>query len=248
MEAALLGCFMLSACLFGVLLQHPDSPLHVSSSFLRRALAGVAMGATAIAIVYSPWGKQSGAHINPSITLSFLRLGKVRFWDAIFYICAQFLGGAVAVASVAFALGTFVSHPAVNYVVTTPGNSGTLVAFGAEFVISLLLMTAVLNLTGTRTLANYAGLIVGTMVAVYIALESPLSGMSMNPARTLGSAIFAGVWKAIWIYFTAPPLGMLAAVELHLWRKSRVVAGCAKLHHDNNRRCIFCGANGGFAS
>jgi len=250
MEAALLGCFMLSACIFGVLLEYPDSPLHLAlaSAFLRRSIAGVAMGITAIAIVYSPWGKQSGAHINPAITLSFLRLRKIGLWDALFYMSAQFLGSAVAVALVSAAIGRYLSHPAVNYVITIPGKFGSLTAFAAEFVISFLLMTAVLSLSGTGRLAKYTGLFVGVMVATYITFESPLSGMSMNPARTLGSAISADVWSAIWIYFVAPPVAMLAAVELHLLRKARVVDGCAKLHHENTRRCIFCGANGGFAS
>src|SRR6201997_3928454 len=78
MEAACLGLFMVSACSFTVLLQHPGSIVRqmIPSAFLRRALTGVAMGLTAIALIYSPWGKQSGAHFNPSVTLTFFRLGK----------------------------------------------------------------------------------------------------------------------------------------------------------------------------
>ena len=84
MEAGLLGAFMVSACVFGALYEFPQSPVHQSimSGFLRRLLMGVSMGLTAIAIIYSPWGKQSGAHINPSVTLTFFRLGKIKFWDA----------------------------------------------------------------------------------------------------------------------------------------------------------------------
>ena len=89
MEAALLGAFMVSACVFGALYEFPQSPVHqaIMSGFLRRLFMGVTMGLTAIAIIYSPWGKQSGAHINPSVTLTFFRLGKIKFWDALFYIC-----------------------------------------------------------------------------------------------------------------------------------------------------------------
>jgi len=67
MEAGLLGAFMVSACLFGVLYEFPRSPVReaIASPFLRRMLMGTSMGLTAIAIIYSPWGKQSGAHINP---------------------------------------------------------------------------------------------------------------------------------------------------------------------------------------
>jgi len=106
MEAAELGLFMMSACAFGVLLWHPGSPAQqvVADPFLRRVLMGLAMGATAIAIIYSPIGKRSGAHFNPGVTLTFLRLGKIARWDAAFYIAAQFIGGVAGVALAAIAL------------------------------------------------------------------------------------------------------------------------------------------------
>src|SRR6266436_9020654 len=98
-EASLLGAFMVSACVFGALYEFPHSPVHqaITSGFLRRILMGMSMGMTAIAIIYSPWGKQSGAHINPSVTLAFFRLRKIRGWDAFFYIAAQFTGAALGV-------------------------------------------------------------------------------------------------------------------------------------------------------
>ena len=79
MEAALLGGFMVSACLFSVVLFHPGWPAArlLPDPLARRALMGLAMGATAIALNYSAWGKQSGAHYNPAVTLTFTRLGKV---------------------------------------------------------------------------------------------------------------------------------------------------------------------------
>ena len=100
MEAGLLGAFMVSACLFGVLYEFPHSPVRqaISSAFLRRVLMGASMGLTAIAIIYSPWGKQSGAHINPSVTFTFFRLGKIKSQDAIFYIGAQFVGSSLVAA------------------------------------------------------------------------------------------------------------------------------------------------------
>src|SRR5206468_8222422 len=135
MEAACLGLFMLSACSFTVLLQHPGSVLRqmLPSAFLRRLLTGVAMGLTAIALIYSPWGKQSGAHLNPSVTLTFFRLGKVARCDAVSYIIAQFAGGVGGVALVATAAGKWLAHPSVNYVATLPGEAGTGAAFLGEF-------------------------------------------------------------------------------------------------------------------
>ena len=240
MEAAGLGAFMLSACLFAALLEHPASPLHhaIGSPVVRRALMGLAMGLTAVAIVYSPWGKQSGAHLNPAVTLAFFRLGKIAPWDALFYALAQFTGGITGVAVAVTMLGSVVGHPAVNYVVTAPGTSGPWVALVAEIAISLGLMTTVLVVSNTRSLARFTGLFAGALVALYITAVAPISGMSLNPARTTASAVPAHMWTALWVYFIGPPIGMLLATEVY----RRVLAApvfCAKLHHQNGRRCIF---------
>src|SRR5712691_9112905 len=107
MEAAGLGLFMFSACLMVSLLEYPRSPIHgmLSDAMLRRALVGVAMGLTAAAIIYSPWGRRSGAHMNPAVTLTFFRLGKVAPPDFVGYITAQFIGAIVGIAAAALVLG-----------------------------------------------------------------------------------------------------------------------------------------------
>jgi len=241
MEAAGLGLFMLSACFFAALLQHPDSPAGraLDSSLVRRAAMGVAMGATAVALIYSPWGRRSGAHLNPAVTLTFLRLGRVAGWDAGFYVIAQFAGGAAGVLIAAAAGRRLLAHPAVDWVATRPGSGGAAVAFAAEVAISLGLMAVVLATASAPRLARFTGLFAGVLVAAYIVVEAPLSGMSMNPARSAASALWAEA-PALWIYFVAPPLGMLAAAEIHARRGRRVP--CAKLHHDAASRCIFrCG-------
>lgn len=241
MEAAELALFMLSACAFTVLLYHPASPVsnRFPSDILRRASMGVAMGSTAIAIIFSPLGKRSGAHFNPSVTLAFLRLGKVKPWDACFYIIAQFIGGITGVVVAMWLLGTAVADPRVNYATTLPGPQGPLVAFGAELFISFVLMSVVLRVSNTKRLARWTGIFAGALVATYITFESPISGMSMNPARTFGSAFGASVWMSLWIYFVAPPIGMLIAAEVFTRGKSQRSALCAKFHHHNNQRCIF---------
>lgn len=242
MEAAELGLFMISAGLFSTLLGHPGSPLRqaIPDLFLRRALVGLAMGLTAILIVYSPMGKQSGAHFNPAVTLTFFRLGKVAPWDALFYGLAQFAGGALGLGLVSLLLGNTLGHPEVNYIVTLPGPDGPGIAFLAEVVISFLLMTVVLAVSNADRLAPYTALFSGALVATFISLEAPLSGMSMNPARSFASALNAQLWTALWIYFAAPPLGMLAAAQVRLWVRGPDGVWCAKLHHQNNKRCIFC--------
>lgn len=246
-EGACLGLFMISAFTFATLLEHPASPLHRALSYplLRRFLMGIAMGSTAVAIIYSPWGKQSGAHINPATTLTFFRLGKIRKWDAAFYVLFHFLGGMWGALVASAMLSDLASHPSVNYVVTAPGQAGVFAAFCAEVVIAFILMTAILHLSNHARLHKLTGLCAGLLVATYITLEAPISGMSMNPARTFASALPAHHWADLWIYFTAPVIGMLSAAEVYLRVKGAAQVACAKLHHDNNQRCIFCGKPAG---
>src|SRR5438128_1140573 len=150
-EAAELGLFMISAALFTMLLWHPSSPVFnlIPNTFGRRMLTGIAMGSTAIALVFSPLGKRSGAHFNPAVTLAFWRLGKVKNWDAFFYIIAQFIGGIAGVFVVALVARAMLSHPAVNYVATLPGPHGMAIAFIAELIIAFILMSVVLGLSNS---------------------------------------------------------------------------------------------------
>jgi aquaporin Z len=244
-EAAGLGAFMVSATLFGVLLFHPAGPVSAVAmpETARRALMGLAMGATAVGLIYSPFGRRSGAHLNPAVTLTFWRLGKVRGWDATFYVLAQTLGGVLGMLFAATALPGLVAHPSVAHVVTVPGRWGTGAAWAGELLISAGLMTVVLAVSSRPRLASFTGLCAGGMVALWITVEAPVSGMSMNPARTLASAVSASTWTAFWVYLTAPPLGMLAAAEIHR-RAGAPAVPCAKLQHDRRGRCIFrCGAH-----
>jgi aquaporin Z len=244
MEAGELATFMVSAALFASLLDHPASPVRqfVGSPILRRLITGLLMGTTAICLVQSPWGRQSGAHMNPSLTLTFLRLGKIARPDACFYVVAQFIGAVIGITAAATLIGPALGSPEVNYVATTPGARGSGAAFAAELAISFVLMLTVLLASNTVRLARFTPLLVGALIATYITLEAPLSGMSMNPARTFGPALFGRIWDALWIYFTAPPLGMLMAAELYVRARGTRSVLCAKLHHLNDRRCIFhCG-------
>ncbi len=244
MEAGELGIFMISACTFAVLLGHGQSPVYraIPNEFLRRVLMGCAMGLTAIAVIYSGWGRQSGAHMNPIVTIAFFRLKKIAGWDSIFYVVSQFLGGIAGVLAARGFLRNLVSDKAVRYAVTTPGQLGTAAAFGAEVVITFLLFSVVLYCSNSTRWASRTGLFAGLLIALYITFESPISGMSMNPARTLGSAFSAHIFDSIWIYFVAPPVGFLLAAELYIKRRGLHAVLCAKFHHDHAHRCIFrCG-------
>jgi aquaporin Z len=242
MEAVGLGIYMASACAFALLLSHPLSPVltWVPDATIRRILMGIGLGAMVAAFIYSPWGMQSGAHLNPAITLTFFRLRKVALRDMLFYSLFQVLGGITGVLIVSIVFGRLLAHPAVNYAVTVPGRQGMLVAFLAETVISFNQMTAILWISNSQRLARFTGCIAAALIAINISTVAPLSGMSMNPARSVASAVPAVVWRGLWIYLTAPPFAMLLAAEVYVAMRGHDCVRCAKLHHDNDKRCIFC--------
>ena len=240
-EAFCLGTFMLSAGLAATAFGYPGSPLHqaIAGAGLQRTLIGVAMGATAIALIYSPWGRRSGAHMNPAVTLSFLRLGKIKPRDAAAYIVMQFAGGTLGVLLVRAIAGPAFTSPPVSWAATVPGRYGDYAAFVAEALMSAGLMWMVLVTASSTRFGRYTGLFAGALVACYITFEAPISGMSINPARSFASAAPSMLWTGIWIYLIAPPLGMLAATEL--FRYTRGAYPCAKLLHGLKERCIHCG-------
>jgi aquaporin Z len=237
-----LGLFMVAAGLVSTALDSPHSPARqwIASADLRRIVAGVALGLTAIGLIHSPWGKRSGAHMNPAVTLGFLWLGKIRRCDAVGYIVAQFIGATVGVLLVLGLLGDAFAAPPVSYVVTMPGAAGVVVAFAAELVISFGMLFAVLRVASHPRHGHRAGWAAGALVALYISIEAPLSGMSMNPARSFASAAPAALWQHLWIYFVAPPLGMWLAALAFRPRKDGVPP-CAKVVHDPGIPCIHCG-------
>jgi aquaporin Z len=241
-EGWALGTFMVSAALFSTLLEYPGSAVHgaLADADLRRVIVGICMGVTAVLLIYSPWGQRSGAHMNPAVTLTFWRLGKVRGWDAAFYVLAQFAGGTAGVALAALVLGDPFTAAPVRYAVTVPGPAGVFVAFGAEVLIAAGMMATVLTVSNTPRVAHLTGLCAGLLVALYISVEAPISGMSINPARSFASALPAGEWQAFWIYLVAPLAGMALGALIHTTWRCRPV-GCAKLLHPADQRCIHCG-------
>ena len=244
-----LAVFMVSACTFALLLEHPGSPLRqaLPNDAVRRALMGLAMGGTLVANVMAPWGRRSGAHWNPGVTLAFWRLGHVRNADVAGYVLAQFAGGAAGVALVAWLAGPALADPHVHYVVTRPGPAGVAAALVAEALISFLMLSVVVRMIASERYKDWTPWAAGALLALFIAFESPFSGTSLNPARTFGSALLARDWSAFPIYLLAPPLAMFAAVEA--WRlecrlRSTRMSGCAKLLHRDDEPCIFCGQAG----
>jgi aquaporin Z len=240
-EGVELAIFMISACFFTVWLFNPAfSALHrLPSSALRRLLMGISMGATAILIIRSPMGKRSGAHFNPAITLTYLRLGKIDRWNAGFYVVSHFIGGILGVGLSALCLGGSLAVPSVDYAVTVPGLGGPIAAFCAEYSMAALLMFVVLWFSNRPQLAQYTSYLVGVLITFYVFVFAPVSGFSINPARTTGSAVFANVWTAAWLYFVAPLLGMMTSAEIYLRIYGTESVLCAKLHPDPGYPCPF---------
>jgi aquaporin Z len=233
-----LAFFISSASLFTVLLEHPASPVRQSLAeqhFGRRVIMGVLMGLVIVGIIYSPWGKRSGAHINPAVTLAFWQLGKIRTPDALWYVLLQVLGGPTAALLMKHVVLTaWYGHPAVNYVLTEPppGPNGWWLAWGAEFIITLVLVAVTLLMLHSERWKKLTGWVTGLLLTLYIVYETPYSGMSLNPARSLASAVAAGRFHGLWIYFTAPVAGAWLATVLFLrWHHGQplacaVLAGC----------------------
>lgn len=241
MEAALLGLFLIAAGVATILFEYPSSPIHqgIANDDLRRFFIGIVMGITAIALIYSPWGKQSGAHMNPAVTLTFYRLGKVKSQDALFYVLFQCLGGLAGVYLVASILGQAFSQPPINYIVTIPGVLGLMGALLGEWAVAFMMMMMVLLTSNNKKLNPYTGLFSGFLVMLYVTFEAPLSGFGMNPARSLASALPAHIWTDFWLYVIVPPIGMLSAAGLYTYLFGDRAVKCAKLHHNNHKRCIF---------
>ncbi|MEP6647059.1 MAG: aquaporin [Saprospiraceae bacterium] len=195
-EAWALGMFMISACFFVILFEHPLSPLHraIDSAFVRRVFIGLAMGITAVGLINSGWGKKSGAHMNPAVTIAFWHLHRISGAHAFWYILAQIIGGTLAVFMVKALVPTLITTPEVNYVATKPGMQGLLFAFGAEFLMAFILFYTVLTLSNSSK-AAWTGICAGALVFIFISLEAPLSGMSINPARTIASSLPSHIWS-----------------------------------------------------
>jgi len=241
MEAAELAMLMFSICLSGALLYSRDSPLrHLSILPAAKALLmGLAVASATCLIIRSPFGRRSGAHLNPAITVAFLWLGRIRPWDGLSYIAAQFAGGIAGVFIADRLLGRLLSAEPVHYVVTLPGKYGADLAFLAEFLLAALLMSVVLFATNRRSLVRFSPLLVAIVTVFHYVLCSSISGFSVNPARTFSSAFFAWIWHGIWIYFAAPCFGMLVAAAIYVRIMGPGCVYCAKIFHDLESPCPF---------
>jgi aquaporin Z len=217
MEALGLAIFMCSACFFGGQLWHTGAYLNtiIAGDMGRNLVMGTAMGLTALFIFYSPLTAPSGSHINPAVSLVQLYLGNLSKLNFVCYTIFQFAGGTAAVYLMAFLMKQTLTDVPVNYVVTVPGNSvSVLKAALCEAVTAFIMMTMVLNVSNSR-LKKYTRVFAALLVFVYVNIAGPVSGFGMNPARSFASALPSGIYTAFWIYILFPVAGMFAAAVLY---------------------------------
>lgn len=214
-EGVLMAVFMLVLAAGGTLLEHPASPVNhaLGDPWVRRVVMGALAGSSLITLIYSPWGQMTGAHLNPAVTFAMWQIGKIGPRNALGYVGAQCLGAWAGMALAVWLFGDALSHPAVQYVTTHPGHAGSMAAFAAEWALSFALMVVVRTTSLSERWAPRTGLCVGLFVMVFVSIESPVSGMSLNPARTIGASLWAHQAKGLWVYLLAPPLGMFCAAE-----------------------------------
>lgn len=225
-----------------VLMWAPGSPLPaLEPAVLRRFVTGLLFAGGATAVVYSPLGQKSGGHINPAITLAFWRLGKFPAKHVIPYVLAQVLGAGAGVALALAVSGDRLRS--VQFGATAPGPGWTwMAALPAEIACTFALAFLIFVSINKPALAAWTGLFAGGLVALMVAIVAPVSGMSVNPARSAAPALFVPLVRDQWLYIVGPIAGAwLAAAAYRRQLGSSTI--CAKLYHTAKYPCAFetCG-------
>ena len=203
---------------------------------IRRLITGFLFGTTGALIALSPVGKESGAHINPVVTLAFWLMGKLDARVAVGYVLAQ-LAGATVGALPLLVWGSM--GRSVAFGATLPGEGyGVPTVLAGEVVATFALIVGLSVFLGFRRLRPFTPALFPFLYAVMVWAEAPISGTSTNPARSLGPAIISGQSQGFWIYGVGPLIGTLAAVLAASFLAKRIAV--AKLYHfDSDRHRMF---------
>ena len=202
----------------------------------RRLITGFLFGTTGALIALSPVGKVSGAHINPVVTLAFRLMGKLDALTTVAYIVAQLIGAVIGSLPLLWwgAMGESVAFGA-----TLPGAGFSLpMVFLGEVVTTFAMLTLLAIFLGFRKIRSFTPALFPPLYAIMVWAESPVSGTSTNPARSLGPAVISGQWQDWWIYWIGPMGGMLLAVISCSFLAKRIEV--AKLYYfDSDRDRLF---------
>lgn len=173
--------------------------------------AGIALAFAfvVLAMIYA-LGHISGAHINPAVTLAFWSVGRFPRREVLPYLLSQSVGAVLASLILGLVLGPVAQFGATLPAVTVGR------AFLVEWLLSFVLMFVIMAVaTDERVTPGFSGIAVGLTVGFCAMMGGPLTGASMNPARSLGPAFAGGIWLAHWIYWIAPITGMIAAARVY---------------------------------
>jgi len=194
---------------------------------LRRLITGFLFGTTGALIAISPLGKESGAHINPIVTLGFWLMGRMNSRVALWFVLAQ-LAGAILGALPLLAWGSM--GESVMFGATAPGKGYTLLTvFMGEAITTFVMIVGLCLFLGFRGLRPYTPAMFPSLYSVMVYAESAISGTSTNPARTIGPAVISGEWQGWWIYWLGPVMGTLLAALVCRRLAKRIEE--AKLYH-----------------
>ena len=197
--------------------------------------AGIALafGLSLLAMVYTI-GPISGCHINPAVTFGVFLARKIGAKDAVGYAIAQILGAVIAAALVLFiATGGPAGYDAAQaglgangYGLHSPGQYSLAACFLAEVILTMFLVVTVLGSTAVKAPVGFAGIAIGLVLTLIHLVGIPITNISVNPARSIGPAIFVGGWaiQQLWLFIVAPLIGaVVAAFAYRGFRLSEVV-------------------------
>ena len=196
----LFGTFALVFCGSGAIIMND-----VSGGLVTHVGIAITFGLIVMAMIYAI-GEQSGAHINPAVTIAFWASGRFNKKEVIPYIIAQITGGLIASCTLYLLFPEHITQGA-----TLPLNSISQ-AFILEVILSFLLMFVIIKVSrGSKETGTMAGIAIGGVVGLEAMFAGPITGASMNPARSIAPALFSGNTNCLWIYILAPIIGMLLA-------------------------------------
>ncbi|MCI1189518.1 aquaporin [Hymenobacter sp. DH14] len=169
-------------------------------------------------IIIQSLGETSGAHVNPAVTLAFWAMGRFEGRRVLPYVGAQLAGAALG-----SLLVKLIAGPGSDLGATLPAH-GPWQALGIETFLTFWLMLVIFRVTsGSKEVGMLAGLAISSTVALEALVAGPLTGASMNPARSLAPALLSGIWTDWWVYIVGPVAGALLAVAVDKWLQSREV-------------------------
>lgn len=194
---------------------------------MRQIITGFLFGSVGAGVALSPLGKISGAHINPAVTMVFWLYGKIKARLMVTYVFAQLAGGIVG--CIPLLLWGYMGK-SIDFAATVPGADYTVFqAYLGEVITTFFLVILLIVFIGFREIRRFTPFMIPILYAIMVPLEADVSGVSTNPARSLGPAVIAWQWDVWWIYWIGPLTGALIASLAGIALAKRITI--AKLYH-----------------